>query len=120
LPAGQNWFQTPAGELGHSVALAGRLILSTHFIPGLVLLGVVGIGTTVASIFTIFAAGIPTKRLSDWVCFWFFSSPPRSGSLASRVFLQPLYLILGGLEVLLGLKISRIMRTAGLEMIYDA
>jgi hypothetical protein len=31
-----------------------------------------------------------------------------------------MYLILGGIEVLLGLKISRLMRTADLEMITGA
>ena len=93
---------------------------SSYFIPGLVLLVMIGAGTTLASVFTIFGnRNADLMAVGSGMLLILFITA-EVWFIGFRVFLQPLYLILGGVEVALGLRISRIKRTADLGWLTDA
>ena len=89
---------------------------TNYFIPGLVLLIVIGFGNVLGGIFSFlikrYAGGIAAILGAFLILFmtievWF---------VGLRTFLQPLYFILGAIVLVLGLKLSKLLITVPMEL----
>jgi len=83
---------------------------TNYFIPGLVLLVVIGVGNVLAGIVTFLRNRHAGKIAVFFGAFLALYMSIEVGFIGPLNFSQPLYFILGAVELILGLKLSRSVR----------
>jgi hypothetical protein len=116
IAGGFRLVSNPNGTLDIPIEWLNSAPFTNYFIPGLVLLIVIGFGNVLGGIFSFlnkrYAGGIAAILGMFLILFmtievWF---------VGLRTFLQPLYFILGAIVLVLGLKLSKLLITVPMEL----
>jgi hypothetical protein len=95
------------------LTLLENSLFANYLIPGLVLLIVIGVGNVLGGIVTFFRHrhfGNTAVFLGGFLVLYVLIE---IGIIGLLNFSQPLYFLLGGVEIILGLKLPRLVKTDG-------
>jgi hypothetical protein len=101
----------PSGTLDAPIAWLSNSPFNNYFIPGLVLLIVIGFGNVLAGMVTVLRKRYAGSIAAVLGVFLILYMMIEVWFVGLRNFLQPLYFILGVIELILGLKLVKLVKT---------
>jgi hypothetical protein len=101
----------PSGTLDVPIEWLSNSPFTNYFIPGMVLLIVIGFGNALASMVTFLRKRYTGSTAAALGIFLILYMTIEVWFIDLRNFLQPLYFVLGVTELLLGLKLVKLVKT---------